>query len=502
MKKYINYMLSALLCGTLFAACADDDYTELDKGHSALALTASATSIQLDEQNYKNDALELSWTTGTNYGTGNRIAYTLEIASTETGFSEPLCIMNSKTQTYSYKWTEDLNNLLRENFGITDAEELALEARVTATVAGSDETQTAVTTFTVNTYKPVTSTLYLIGSAMPNGWSADNAVAMKRSDNGIFTYTGDMHVGEYKFITTLGSFFPAYVDNGNGVPVLRTGDDDPISDKNFNIAEEALGGHEYKIDVNLLTGVITVSQVEANKARFEELYFVGDDSGWGFEPMTVDPIDPYLFRIGRVFNKEGEFKFGTASNSWENMYKALNANASYTDEGMEFISGYDPDNKWYLQSNEAGKAYKICVDIREDKERMMMREFTPYEMIYLIGDATPGGWSMDDATAMTADASDPYTFTWTGSLGTGELKFTCDKQSDWNGAWFLASEDGKAPTGGEEQMLFIDKSSADCAAQYKDISVGGVDQKWKVQEAGTYTITLNQLTEKITIAKN
>ena len=102
---------------------------------------------------------------------------------------------------------------------------------------------------------------------------------------------------------------------------------------------------------------------------------------------------------------------------------------------------------------------------------------------------------------MTADPSDPYTLTWEGELGKGELKFTCDKKSDWNGAWFMAAEGGIAPSGQEERMLFIDKADAGFKAQYLDFSVGDIDQKWVIPSAGTYTITLNQLKETIIIAK-
>lgn len=502
MKRFISYIVSATVGCVFMASCADDDYTELNKGNDILTLTSSKTEVVLDEQEHGEDAFELAWTTGTNYGTGNRISYTLELAKAGTDFASPYKVIDGATQTYS--WTpsvEELNNVLRNSFSVAGAETVSLEARVTATVTGSDEVQTSTTAFTVSTYKPAPATLYIIGSAMPNGWDAGKAEEMKRSDNGIFTYSGVMHVGEYKFITTLGEFYPQYVDNGNGVPVLRTGDDDPVQDKNFEITEEAADGYKYQIDVNLLTGTLTVKQVLANKARFDQLFFVGDDNSWGFDPMTVDPLDQYLFRIGRVFNAKGEFKFGTASGSWENMYKALNANASYTDTGMEFISGYDPDNKWYLNEDEAGKAYKICVDIREGKERMLMTEFTPYEMIYLVGDATPNGWDLGNATPMTVSDSDPYTLTWTGTLNTGELKFSCDKDDSWNGAWFMSAESGAAPTGDTEQMLFIDKSSDYCKSQYLDINVGDVDNKWKIQEAGTYTITLNQLTETISIVK-
>ena len=132
---------------------------------------------------------------------------------------------------------------------------------------------------------------------------------------------------------------------------------------------------------------------------------------------------------------------------------------------------------------------------------MMMREFVPYQMIYLVGDATPNGWDIGNATPMMA-TDNPYVFTWAGNLTAGELKFTCDKKSDWNGAWFMnASGNGVAPTGEVEDMLFIDKSDDYFKSQYLDFSIGDVDQKWKITSAGHYTITLNQLDETISIVK-
>jgi hypothetical protein len=129
--------------------------------------------------------------------------------------------------------------------------------------------------------------------------------------------------------------------------------------------------------------------------------------------------------------------------------------------------------------------YKIKLDTRDMKIDIV--PFIPFEMIYLVGDATPNGWDIGNATTMTATA-DPYKFTWTGTLNTGELKFTCDKQDDWNGAWFLASEADKTPTGQEEQMLY-------------NYPGAGVDYKWRITEAGTYQIELDQLKETVTIKK-
>lgn len=489
--KIYNLLFAAT--AITLAACSDNDYTELDKGSTELALEASLQEVTLLETDHASEAISLQWTSGTNYGTGNRISYTLVLQTAGGNYT----VKSAVQQDYS--WTpsvEALNTLLLEQLGGVAGQSMAVEAHVTATVANLDGIQEAFTQFVATPYKPVTTTLYLIGDATPNGWSADNATEMTRTDNGVFTWTGNLTTGDLKFITTLGSFLPSYNNDGAGNLTLRTSDDQ--ADEKFHIDE----AHCYQVDVNLLTLTAKLTQVAGVTPPYTELFFVGNENDWGFWPMQQDLLDPFLFRFGYLPEKGGEFKFGTSEGSWENMYKSATANASYTSTAVEFVKGFDPDNKWYLNADECGKYYKICLDIRPGSERMMMREFTPYACIYLVGDATPGGWSLGDATPMAVDASDPCVLTWSGHLTAGELKFSCDCQSDWNGAWFLASEGGKAPDGTVERTLFIDKSDNSFMDQYLDIMVGGIDQKWQIGEAGDYTITLNQLLEEVTIAKN
>lgn len=471
---------------------------ETDKGQNELALTAGSTEVVLNEEAHADDALQLSWTTGTNYGTGNRISYTLEIATAGSSYANPYVAVENAVQEYSWKKSvEELNDILRTHFGATGSESLSLEARLTATVAGREEKQMATAAFTVTAYKPQPSKLYLIGSATPNGWNADDATEMTRKDNGIFTWTGKLTAGDFKFITTLGSFMPSYNMGADGKLTLRTSEEQP--DVAFSVAE----GHYYVLEANLFTGVLAMTETEGVVPAYDQLYFVGNATDWNFVSMTKDAIDPYLFRFGKFIEvgKGGEFKFGTANGSWENMYKAKNANAAYTDAAVEFVKGFDPDNKWVLKDAECGKAYKICLDIRAGKERMMMTEFTPYGMISLVGDACAAGWNIGDALPMQVSADSPYIFTWTGNLTAGSLKFTCDKQDDWNGAWFMPAQDGKEPDGTVEPMLFVDKSGEAFKAQYPDATIGSIDQKWKITTAGSYTITLNQLEETISIGK-
>ena len=496
MKTLYN-ILTVMFCSLMMMSCSDNDYTELDKGHDVLTLTANQTAEVLNEANHAGEAITLNWTTGTNYGKNCRIYYTLEIAPTGSDFANAYVAVDNETQVYS--WTanqENLNALLLDKFGGKEGQTVALDARVTACVSDADA-QISTISFSATPYTPVTSTLYLVGDATPNGWDAGHATEMKRTDNGKFTWEGNLNVGSFKFLTTLGEWIPSYNKDTDGNLILRSSFDEP--DEQWQITEP----HFYKVTVNLLTKEMTYVQTEGEAPRFDNLYFVGNSTSWGFVKMHKDPLDQFLFRYGRYFEQGngGEFKFGTSEGAWENMLKATQANAPYTETSMSFVAGYDPDNKWFLQDNETGKAYKICVDIRTDKERMMMREFIPYEMIYLVGDATPNGWDLGNATAMMATDS-PYIFTWTGTLTSGEIKFSCDKKSDWNGAWLMnANGNGVEPTGDIEQALFIDKSDDYLKNQYLDINIGDVDNKWRIMSAGTYTITVNQLEETVSIVK-
>ena len=52
-----------------------------------------------------------------------------------------------------------------------------------------------------------------------------------------------------------------------------------------------------------------------------------------------------------------------------------------------------------------------------------------------------------------------------------------------------------------KELLLDGKNDEAFKAQYLDVMVGGIDQKWKITTAGSYLITLNQLEETISIVK-
>lgn len=487
--KRIYIALAALML--IMVGCREN-FTELDKGTKGpLALTLKTdASLVLDEHNHAKDGLSLEWTTGTNNKTGNAILYTLQMAKAEDAYENGITLLEDAKHIYTYAISvEDFNTIVRDSFKVNVGEATNFKFRVNAHGIGFDN-QLAEVEQTVTAYQPVTSVLYLIGDATPGGWSLEALTPMERSDNGIFTWSGHLGVGNFKMVPEK-NFLPSYNKGATETTIVYRGSDgDP--DEQWTIANAG----DYTVKVNLLDLVIEIKEGAVLRPRWNQLFLIGNETDWNFWEMVPDPLDPFLFRLGWNFVKGGEFKFGTESGNWANNLKATSDNAPYTQQSMMYVPGFDPDMKWNLLDTELG-AYKICVDIRDGNERMIMTPFTPYEQLWMIGDATAAGWTLDNAVELTK--GEGYTFTWTGHLDAGELKFTCDRKGDWSGAWFMSNEANKAPTGEEEHILFIDKSSDDCKAQYLETNISDVDLKWKIQEAGNYTITLDQLKETVII---
>lgn len=462
----------------LLSGCSEE-LAELNKGDLPLEVTVSASPMELDASNPASEALKFSWTPGSNRGTNAAIDYTFQLDKQGNNFAGGLSLQLGR-EVYELTYTnEELNDLLTSDFGIPAGAEAAMECRVIATFSSESLPPEPSDALPVNirTHKPVTKTLYLLGSATPNGWDAANATEMKPVANVPkgFAWTGPLVAGEFKFIVTPGECLPSYNKGAADTElVLRETNEAP--DHKFTITEAGT----YTVTVNLITG--TISIVKGEGPEYGELWFVGNPTGWNFEPLTVDALDPYVFHYNAELPDGGEFKIGTAPGNWDAVFfrPAINGQAEGTGLDVDKWAG-DPDYKWNL----TGGVYKIKLDTREMK--IDIAPFTPFAQVYLVGDATSNGWDIENATPMVA-SPDPYTFTWSGPLNAGELKFSLDKQADWNGAWFLAAEAGKVPSGSEEQMVY-------------NYPGAGADYKWKITEAGTYSIELNQLKETVIIRK-
>ena len=199
-----------------------------------------------------------------------------------------------------------------------------------------------------------------------------------------------------------------------------------------------------------------------------------------------------MTRLGYTFVKAVELKAGNlyfsenAADDGKHYWAVADGQAT-SDGAVSLSSGY----KW----NATAGFHHIMLYIKDGKEKANFVAAQPYEKLYLIGDATEAGWILENALPMTKKSA--YVQEWEGPLKKGQLKFSCDCQSDWMGAWYLASEAGKAPAGEAEPIIFLDKNNT----QTGQMGLREFDQKWNISEAGNYKITLDQLAETVIIAK-
>lgn len=483
--KNIHYIVTCLICFVLLAGCRKENYAELNKGNTPLALSVSANTIVLQEQNRDNDALVLNWTSGSNKGTNAAIRYVLQLAKQGTSFANPIA-EDMGPAVYNRKFAVSaLNDSLRNHFKATPGTVFSLEARIVAqTQAEGVSAETSpVAVIKVTPYQPVSATLYLIGDAAPNGWNNTNATALKAvaTEPGGFTWTGQLNVGDFKFLTTLGQWVPSYNKSVAAADSLFYRADFSQADDKFHISTMGV----YTLKVNLLSMKITIIQpTQPTAPPYSRLWIVGDatPNGWNIgnpNEMRVDSGNMFVFTYNELLNA-GEFKIPAATGNWGcDYYMPLANHPAITATGVQLVPGGSPDNKWQITT--AG-AYKIKLDLLNTK--ISIQPFTPYKQLWLVGDATPVGWNISSPAPMTPDPTNPYIFTWEGAMTAGEFKIPTTT-GNWGCDYFMP-------------MVNHQSLSSNLA---KFIPSGNPDNKWQVTVPGNYKITLDQLRETILIQK-
>ena len=203
----------AVVLGTLLgmASCGLDvegmKETNPDGG-TPLELTVSASdgTIVLNERKSEETALGLSWTTGSNYGTGNAIEYILDIDLAD-GDWDGCYTENLGRRVYSRDITvEELNTILIDELETVPGSEAGFKVRVTASVVDCpDLVQTSEAKCSATTYRPVSMSLFMTTGGA-GAWNASENIEMTRSSAGIFTAARQkpslMHVSSYSILQT------------------------------------------------------------------------------------------------------------------------------------------------------------------------------------------------------------------------------------------------------------------------------------------------------------
>ncbi|MDE6332280.1 MAG: SusF/SusE family outer membrane protein, partial [Muribaculaceae bacterium] len=264
-----------------------------------------------------------------------------------------------------------------------------------------------------------TSTLYMVGNATPNGWNIDNPTELTASDDDpmIFVWEGNLNPGEMKLCLTSGSWDAAFIrplNNGEEIGKaeisaaefqMHAGD----PDEKWKVTDAGV----YHLTFDLRNWTMSSSYLRGQDApeivpiETDVLYIVGDatPAGWNIDaPAAIEKKSDYIFEYEGPLTA-GELKACLSTGDWGvNFIRPLSDGCKIDKSGIEsndFVFTANPDNKWRV--TDAG-IYRLTFDLEnytiaaEFKEEIV-NDKKPIESatLYMIGDATPGGWSMDDA---------------------------------------------------------------------------------------------------------
>lgn len=349
-----------------------------------------------------------------------------------------------------------------------------------------------------------TDALYMVGDATPGGWNIDAPTPLEKMSDYVFEYEGPLTAGELKACTTAGSWDVKFMrPASDGTVIDKSGITDgefvytASPDHKWRVTDPGI----YNLSFNLKDYTITArfleeTVIDKTPIESETLYMIGDATpgGWSMDEPTAfarDNDNRYLF------SWQGELVEG-------NMKACLQPDPTFScpflrpsvpgveisEAGVaadDFVYTTNPDDQWRV--TRAGE-YIITFDLEHytiDVKYLSGGDTpdnpdapTPLESetLYMIGDATPGGWSMDEPTAFTRDDNDKYRFTWEGNLTTGEMKACLQPDPTFSCPFLRPATDGCA----------IDADGAEAPGF---IYTTGPDYKWKVVKTGRYRIIFN-----------
>lgn len=347
-----------------------------------------------------------------------------------------------------------------------------------------------------------TSTLFMVGDATPNGWSMDNPTPFTQNadDPMLFTWEGTLNMGEMKLCLQSGSWDNPFIRPANNLEAISKSN---ISGQTFAMWAgdpdnkwKVTDAGKYRLTFDMRNWTMSTEYLgekekpAAEPIFLEHLYAIGSATPGGWEWNQAAELrkeSDYIFIYEGELNA-GEIKF-SGEKSWDGSFihspsDGVKINKDgVEDEKFEYYAGGN-DNKWRVEVQ--GK-YRLTLDLKHwTIKSEFLGELQKETYIYMIGDATAGGWAWDNAQEFTQDASNKDVFTWEGQLTEGTFKMSEEK--DFNAPFYRPSS----------ANVTVDASGVSASDM---VFTASPDDQWKVTEAGTYQITIDINNKTIKVVK-
>jgi len=201
------------------------------------------------------------------------------------------------------------------------------------------------------------------------------------------------------------------------------------------------------------------------------LYIYGDATAGGLDiasaiALTADAGEPTTFTFKGLLSA-GSFIFAVNRNTdlLQDMYMK-----DASDTTMMYLHAADAadDSRWFIETE---GLYKIVVNLCDLSIKITPLAGVEFTEMYMVGDATPNGWDIGNATALIQDEDNPFIFRFDGVLVEGDFKFPVNQDTDWS------------------QDMFM--KGADSTIVYRHYGGESDDSKWHIYESGWYTMVLD-----------
>lgn len=217
----------------------------------------------------------------------------------------------------------------------------------------------------------------------------------------------------------------------------------------------------------------------AKAANYTYLGLVGSATTLGFVPQGISMIPS---ADGKTFTysgylKEGELKIHTIAADWcDGEWIMPVTNGQAISNLSHIVATCSTDNKWLLGAADVGY-YNISINV--ETMTLSFTKVPNYTNLHLVGSATPGGWNLANATALTVDGGNTAIFTYTGNLVQGSFKIATNLTFNENYPWLHPLTNTQSLSSTDAAFVISGGSST--------------DYKWEINAAdeGTYTVTVN-----------
>lgn len=217
----------------------------------------------------------------------------------------------------------------------------------------------------------------------------------------------------------------------------------------------------------------------------DRLLVVGDATwgGWSLDRTSVmlqQAGEPDVFRYTGWLEADKEFKFLTEAQWDRTEYRNASTDPYILGDGQLIVcNGNDNDNKFKVR--ESANYDIVCnlanMTVSVNKAGYQTRPIK-HDVLFLVGDATPGGWALGQSLPLAVDAKDPFLFSAKVYLSPGIFKIATNCYADYN----------------EQKFYFRDASDAGRISED-----GTDDRQWTISNEGYYNVTVSLSASTISI---